>query len=202
VSARVRNIDVAELPANVFGPRGPTWWGMMGFVLVETQMFLVAIGSYFYLRRNFEAYPPLGTPNPSLLVPTIGLVVLLASIWAAHRTDKASKEFDRRGTASGLTLQILFGIAVLGLRTWEGLEVHTRWDTDAYGSVVWLLLIFHTMHVLIDTVESGVMLKIIRRDDVEKKHFVDSNDGAIYWYYVALVWVPIYVIIYLVPRWI
>ncbi len=196
------SLDVSKLPTNVFGARSETWWGMMGFVFVESMMFVVVIGAYFFLRRNFEAYPPLGSPNPELLIPTIELAVVLASTWAARQTDTSTKRLDTRGTQRALLYQVLFGVVILALRSYEGIAVRTRWDTDAYGSVVWLLLVLHTVHLLIDTIESAVMLKVMHRDEVEQKHFVDANDGAVYWYYVALAWVPLYVIIYLVPRWI
>jgi cytochrome c oxidase subunit III len=195
------DIDVSELPTTVFDARSPTWWGMLGFVVVETMMFAVGIVSYFYLRRNFDAYPPWGTANPELLWPTIGLLLLLASIGAARVTDRNARRFDARGMKRGLALQVAFGVAILAVRAYEFLAVNTRWDTDAYGSTIWMLLGFHTLHLLIDTIESGVMWLIVHRGKVENKHFPDSSDGAQYWYYVALVWIPLYVVIYLTPRW-
>lgn len=195
------DVDVSELPTTVFDARSPTWWGMMGFIVVETMMFAVGVASYFYLRRNFDEYPPGGLSNPELLWPTVGLVILLASMAPARITDRAARRYDAGAMGRGLLLQIAFGIVVLAVRAVEFDAVNTRWDTDAYGSTVWLLLVFHTLHLLIDTIESAVMWVIVRRGKVENKHFTDSSDGAQYWYYVALVWIPLYVVIYLLPRW-
>jgi heme/copper-type cytochrome/quinol oxidase subunit 3 len=36
---------------------------------------------------------------------------------------------------------------------------------------------------------------------IEGKRFVDVSENAIYWYFVVALWVPLYVIIYWVPRW-
>jgi cytochrome c oxidase subunit 3 len=202
VRARPGSIDVSELPTTAFGFRAVTTWGTLGFMLVEATTMAVGVAAYFYLRRNFQAYPPLGTPNPALLMPTLGLMVLLSSIAIARWTDRAAKRLDAGGVARSLLVSVLFGVIILVIRIYEGFGVHTRWDSDAYGSTVWMLLCFHTLLVLIDTIESTVMWRIMKRPDVEDKHFVDASDGAFYWYFAALVWIPLYVVLYLAPRWV
>lgn len=194
-------IDVSELPTTVFDSRAVTWWGMLGFVVVETVMFVVAGFTYFYLRRNFEAWPPLGQSEPDLLVPTIGLGILLASNVAARMTDRAARRFDRAAIIRALVLQVVFGVVVLTLRGFEFLALDVRWDTNAYGSTLWMIVGFHTLHLLIDTTESAVMTLIMLRRP-EPKHFVDSSEGAQYWYYVSVIWLPLYIMVYLLPRWI
>jgi cytochrome c oxidase subunit III len=37
---------------------------------------------------------------------------------------------------------------------------------------------------------------------VEEKHYVDITVNAVYWYFVALSWVGLYVVIFLLPRFI
>ena len=32
------------------------------------------------------------------------------------------------------------------------------------------------------------------------KRFVDVSENAFYWYFVVLAWLPIYAVVYLVPR--
>jgi hypothetical protein len=36
---------------------------------------------------------------------------------------------------------------------------------------------------------------------VEKKHFSDAADLAFYWYFMVGIWVPIFILSYLLPRW-
>jgi len=50
-------VDVTELPTVVFGHRGLLWWGTLGFAVIESITMLLAVATYFYLRRNVS-FPP------------------------------------------------------------------------------------------------------------------------------------------------
>ena len=62
--------DVSSLPTVTFGPRSLMWWGTLGFMTIEGWTTVLLVGAYLYLRQNYEAWPPLRTPYPSLGVPT------------------------------------------------------------------------------------------------------------------------------------
>ncbi len=38
------------------------------------------------------------------------------------------------------------------------------------------------------------------RGAVERKHFVDVDVNAFYWYFVVFAWLPLYVMVYFAPR--
>jgi len=46
-----------------------------------------------------------------------------------------------------LVLCNVFAIAFIVVRAYEFGTLHCRWDTNAYGSIVWTLLGFHTTHL-------------------------------------------------------
>jgi heme/copper-type cytochrome/quinol oxidase subunit 3 len=85
-------VDVSTLPTNVFGSRGPGWWGIVCFMAVEGTTLAICAATYFYLAKNFSVLPPENTRAPSLIVPTISLIALLASNGLALAMDKAAKE--------------------------------------------------------------------------------------------------------------
>jgi cytochrome c oxidase subunit III len=37
---------------------------------------------------------------------------------------------------------------------------------------------------------------------VERKHFSDAADMTFYWYFMVGAWLPLYVLCFLLPRWI
>src|SRR5215213_197506 len=93
--------DVRNLPRTVFGNRALMWWGTMGFIIIEgTTLFICAV-TYFYLRRNFTAWPPEHIYRPALLIPTIQILVMLLSIIPMRWVDRASSRIDIRGVRSG-----------------------------------------------------------------------------------------------------
>jgi heme/copper-type cytochrome/quinol oxidase subunit 3 len=56
------------------------------------------------------------------------------------------------------------------------------------------------VHVLTDFVDSMVLAAVIFVGPIDERRFVDVSENAMYWYFVVLSWVPIYAVIYLVPR--
>jgi len=65
---------------------------------------------------------------------------------------------------------------------------------------VWLLLGFHTVHVITDFLDTGVLTAIVFAGPIDEHRFVDVSENALYWYFVVLTWLPIYAVIYFAPR--
>ena len=197
-----RVLDVSALPTIAYGPRANIWWGVLGLVAIEgTALALVGV-SYLYLRQNFITWPPAGTPRPALGAATADLVVLLASIVPMALVDRLAREERRRPVAIGLGIMVALGIASLALRALQFAgALGCRWDSHAYGSIVWTLLGMHAAHVLTSTLENALLLAVLVIGPVERKDFVDAHVNALYWYFIAAVWVPTYALVYLAPRW-
>ena len=193
-------IDVSALPAKAFGPRTTIWWGVLGLLTIECTMFGILVASYFYLTKNFSVWPPPGTPAPDLGAATANMILLLASVWpmrVAHRNAFVER---RRPIALALALCTLAGVIALVLRFFEFRAMHIRWDTNAYGSIVWTILGMHTGHLIASTLENILLMVLMRAGPVEAKHFVDTNVNAVYWYFVVFAWLPIYCVVYFAPR--
>ena len=79
-------------------------------------------------------------------------------------------------------------------------QLDVRWDTNAYGSVSWLLLGLHTVHVLTDFLDSTVLAAVMFCGRLDENRFVDVSENAMYWNFVVVSWLPIYAVIYLAPR--
>src|SRR5689334_22255133 len=103
-------IDVSQLPTNAFGNRGIVWWGTAGFMIAEGMTLAVAAASYLYLRGIESSWPPPPTPLPSLLIPTINMVVLICAIYPMQRAKECALRFDRSGTGRWMMIEGLFGL--------------------------------------------------------------------------------------------
>jgi len=195
-----RVLDVSTLPPVASGPRATIWWGVVGLLIIEGTMFGLLVATYLYLRLNFTEWPPLGTPAPDLLAGSLNIALLLASMWPMIIAHRAALE-ERRGPIwIALAICIAIGAVSLILRAFEFTSMHCRWDTHAYGSVVWTTLGMHTGHLIASTLENVLLALLMYAGPVERKHFVDANVNAIYWYFVVLAWLPIYIILYFGPR--
>lgn len=194
-------VDVAELPDVVFGYRGTVWWGTMLFALIESATVMVSLFTYFYLRRNFDAWPPPRIVPPNLEIGTASMAVLLLSLVPTWLMGKAASAMNLAKVRRWKIVVSLFSAAIVLLRALELGNLNTRWDETAYGSVVWAVIGVHTTLLVVDVFESWAETALVWRGPVETKHFADFEDSAFYWWFTVMMWVPAYVVLYLYPRW-
>lgn len=192
-------LDVSDLPSVAFGARAPIWWGAMGIMMIEGTMFAIMAASYFYLRGNAAEWPPTGAFHPGLGLTTANLAILLASMIPMHYAAKAAHKEDLDGIKRGLIVATVLIVAVLVLRAVILSRLTYRWDSHAYGSLIWTTAGLHTLHVITGMVENLLFIVLLIKGPVEDKHLVDVRVNTLYWYFVALSWVPFYVIFFLDP---
>jgi heme/copper-type cytochrome/quinol oxidase subunit 3 len=192
-------LDVSELPEYGFGHRSILWWGTAGMMIIEGMVFALAIISYLYLKGRVPHWPPSG-PGPDLRWGTLNTILLLVSWVPNALTKKAAEKLDLSGVRLWLSVCVLFGIAFNVIRALEFTVLNVRWDSNAYGSIVWLLLGLHTAHVVTDFLDTCVLAVIMFVGPVDEHRFVDTSENALYWYFVVLTWLPIYAVLYFGPR--
>jgi heme/copper-type cytochrome/quinol oxidase subunit 3 len=91
-------------------------------------------------------------------------------------------------------------VAFIAVRFYEFTHLNVRWDTNAYGSIVWTLLGLHFVHLLTDFFDTVVLAVLMFTGPLEGKRFVDVAENGMYWYFVVGAWLPIYAVIYWAPR--
>ncbi len=192
-------LDVSHLSPGAFGHRSVLWWGTLWFILIETVAFGLMIASYFFLRQRRSTWPP-GVPPPDLRWGTLNVLVLLASTVPNGWAKTAAERIDLRAVRRWLVVCLVFGVAFNAIRVLEFSTLNVLWNTNAYGSAVWLLLGLHTVHIATDVVDTAVLTVLMFTGPIEEKRFVDVAENSFYWYFVVLAWIPVYAVIYLAPR--
>jgi cytochrome c oxidase subunit III len=190
-----RSLDVSALPTVVFSHRSLMWWGTLGVMAIEGTVFALAIMAYFYLRSHQDTWPIYSLP-PDLRWGTINTVVLIVSMLPAHLAKRAAERLELGPTRRWLVWCCLFGIAFAAIRGLEFMTLNTRWDSSAYGSVVWLLMALHTTHIVTDLLDTIVLTVLFFKGPLDGKRFVDVSENSFYWYFVVAAWLPIYFVIY------
>ena len=192
-------LDVRKLPSFGFSVRSLMWWGTAGLMTIEGTVFALAVVMYFYLRTHAQLWP-MRSPPPELLWGTLNTAVMIASAWPNQLAKKAATRLDRSGVQLWLTVCMVLGFLILVLRGLELTALNVRWDADAYGSVVWLIMLLHTTHLVTDTWDTTVLDVLFFTGPLEGKRFVDVSENAVYWDFVVLSWLPIYAVIYFGAR--
>lgn len=192
--------SLAHLPEHAEGSRHIVWWGNLGFMLIEGMGFALAGVAYLYLMSRSPNWPPSGDSLPSLGWSGAFTAALLLSelpnLWILRQAKAKNERLVRRG----MLLATLIGVLLLVLRGFELAHLGVRWDADAYGSVVWLLLILHTTHVATEFGDTAVQTLWLYTHTVGDAQFADVEDNANYWSFVVLTWLPLYALVYGLPR--
>jgi cytochrome c oxidase subunit III len=193
-------IDAARLPRLAWGHATPIWWGVWGLMLIEGTVFALLIMVYLYLWRLAGSWPPDGVPLPGLTASTLNTAVLLASVPPTVGMHRMALRQNRRETGWWLTVATLLTLASVALRGMEFAHANVRWDTNAYGSVVWMILGTHASHLIASALEDLLFCALVFFGSMEDKHFVTITASAIYGYFIAGAWLPLYVLLYWLPR--
>jgi cytochrome c oxidase subunit 3 len=190
--------NVSTLPDYAFGPAALGWWGTIGFMLIEGMGFLLAVGVYIYLIPLNNPWPPARPPD--LLYGTVFTTILTASLLPNAFTLRAARSCDLRATRRGMLVMIAIGIVLLVLRGFELSALNVRWDANAYASILWALMLLHTTDLVTDVYDTCPLAVLLFARRTDGRRFSDVEDNALYWNFVALTWLPLYALIYWLPR--
>lgn len=193
--------DVADLPTHKFGPSSLTWWGIIAFMVIEGAAFGLTFAAYFFLMGHEQGWPPEARKAPELLWGTLFTIVILLSEFVNTPIKKAADAGDVPTIRRLMPVMVIIGVLLLIIRGFEFNNLNVRWTDDAYGSIIWALLLLHTTHILTDWFDTCVLAALMYTPVAyEGRRLVDVDENSLYWRYVWLLWIPIYLMIYWVPR--
>jgi heme/copper-type cytochrome/quinol oxidase subunit 3 len=193
--------SVAELPTTKFGTSSLTWWGIIGFMVIEGAAFGLAFAVYFYLMGHEQGWPPEAREAPDLLAGSLFTIVILLSEIPNTIIKRAAHERDVPTVRRLMAVMIAIGAVLLVIRGFEFNSLNCRWTDDAYSSIIWALLLLHTTHILTDWMDTIVLWALMMTPlGYEDRRLVDTDENCLYWRYVWLLWLPIYLMIYWVTR--
>ena len=195
--------DLAKLPTHAFGHRSLTWWGVVAFFLIEGAAFALAFASYFFLMNHEQGWPPEPIDPPDWIAGTLFTILILLSEIPNTMLKKAAEHGKLREVRTGLLIIAGIGVVLMVLRGFEFASLNVWWTDNAYGSIMWALLLLHLTHFLTDWMDTAVLAALMfTKHGMEARRFVDVAENAMYWRFVWLLWLPIYLMIYWLPRWV
>ena len=195
--------DLSGLPTHGFSYRSLTWWGVIGFMVIEGTAFALTFAAYFFIMSHYENWAPQPWQPPGVLAGTLFTLVILLSEIPNTILKKAANAYDLATVRKLLPVMAAIGLVLLILRGFEFNSLHIQWYDNAYGSIIWALLLLHTTHIGTDWMDTVVLWALMRtRHGESPRRFVDTDENSLYWRFVWLTWIPIYLLIYWVPRWV
>lgn len=192
-------VDAAELDR--FAPHThPLWWGILMAVWIEAAVVTGLIASYFYLAAQNPVWPPEGVDPPDLLWPTLVLIALPISSWTMWWAGKGSDAGRRVQLATGVTASVALAVLALAFRSIQFAQFEVKWSDHAYGSILWAITGFHYTHVASAVIGTGVVAYLAWIGYFTPQRQLGVVVDTLYWYFVAGVFAPIYLVLYIAPR--
>jgi cytochrome c oxidase subunit 3 len=194
-------IDVAGLPPSSVSTHALVYWGNVLMLTIEGTVLALLVMAYFYLRFWMPAWPPPGADMPSLLWPTLNLVVLALSIVPMRIADKAAEHHERRPVQLGLLAGIALGLLFLAgqILVWRSFTFD--YASHVYGSIVYAILGAHTIHVVVCLAEAAVLAAFaFSEDKYHDEQRLGVLTSGLYWNSVAGSWLILYLVLFIGPR--
>lgn len=199
ISPRV--IPREQLPAVVAGPRAPVWWGMILLVIIETTVFATLISSYFYLGMMLPEWPPPEVDPTDLFLPLVNTGVLLASSATVFWATSGIKKGDQRRLKIGLGMAVCLETVFFVIKLMMSGGIEHGWSDHAYASIFWTISRLHTGHVLAAILMGSVVEVLALRGYFTRERRLGVDAVNIYFQFVALIWLPILLVLFLLPHW-
>lgn len=201
-------LDVSKLPTTILDAHSALWWGNALLLAIETAMFGILIAIYFSVMMQTEPFPPprverlpvLYQSFPNLTLPIIGLTVILLSLIPAIMLDRSARNKQVSMIKVVLPITLTFNIVAIVIRYYEFDSLLFKWEDNAYGSITWMILGMHMFHLIVLACEDIFLLAWTYVKGVDDKHILDLTVLGVYWYWVVGVWLVLFGIVYLVPR--
>lgn len=197
---RYSAFDASHFSRSNSGREAPLWWGIVCLILIETAVVATFIASYFYLRMGAVVWPPAGVAPPELLWPTFNAALLLASAGTMYLAGNAMSQNRKNRFTIYIGASLLLASSVLVLRWLQFRELDFRWDSHAYGSIVWTITGFHFIHVVSAVIGTAVVFVLGLMKYFDKDRQLAVVVDTLYWYFVCFAWIPFYLVLYWAPR--
>ena len=59
----------------------------------------------------------------------------------------------------------------------------------------------HLSHLVASSLEDALLGGLLLWGPLEDKHYVNITVSSLYWYFVVAAWLPLYLLVYWLPRW-
>jgi cytochrome c oxidase subunit 3 len=195
-----KTIDVSHLQPYDISNQAPLWWGQMLLAAIEGMMFFILIAAYFYVRLRMDVWPPPGDQFPPRLMPTLALIPLFLSCIGTYWASEAAKKDDRAGMIKGLLLNLVLALAFFVMRVLDWYSLNFSYKADAFGTYIWTFLAVHSYDYVADMIFTLVLLIIALMGKHGPKMRLGVHVDSVVWYFLVIIWVPIYVVVYWGPK--
>ena len=131
---------------------------------------------------------------------SLALIPLVLSAVGSYAASEGAKKNNRGLMVWGLGANIVLALLFLGARFVAWRAFNFTWQSDIHGSLVWTLLFLHTFDMIADLLMTLMLMVIVASGNYGPKQRLGVHVDSVIWYFLVLIWFPLYITIYWGPR--
>ncbi len=170
--------------------------GIMIWLGSELMFFSGLFAAFFTIRANDHPWPPAGT-HLDVVQAGIFTAILVSSSFTMQHAVWQEERYNRRSARIWVGATIFLGAAFLGNQMYEWITQTTRWDTNAYGSLFYIMSGLHGLHVFIGLVAMAFLLGRMKGPSGDPGELSVFQGVSYYWHFVDVVWIGLYSCLFL-----
>ncbi len=170
--------------------------GVMIWLGSELMFFSGLFAAFFTIRSEHLVWPPAGTHLDTIRAG-IFTAVLVASSFTMQKGVFEEERYNRRGARIWTAISMLLGVAFLGNQFSEWILSTTRWNTNAYGSLFYIMTGLHGLHVFIGLVAMVFLLGRMKGEAGDPGELSVFQAVSYYWHFVDIVWIGLFSCLFL-----
>jgi heme/copper-type cytochrome/quinol oxidase subunit 3 len=173
------------------------WWGMVVLIATESMVFIILLGSYFFLRASAPHWPIGDIKGPELRLSVPFSLVLWGSSIPIFYAESAIRRGSQRGLRAGLAVSAFMGLAFLAYTAKDFHDLTFGWRDNAYGSIFYTIVGLHALHVFVGLCMNGlVQVKAWQGKFTASRH-TTVEVFSLYWHFVDAVWIFVFASLFL-----
>ena len=168
--------------------------GVMIWLGSELMFFSGLFAAFFTLRANAVGgvWPPPGTHLDTIRGIIFTLVLISSSFTMQHAVHQVEWR-NRVSARRWIVATFILGGAFLGNQVVEWFTITTRWNTNSYGSLFFIMTGLHGLHVFLGLVAMIFLLGRMRGDVGGDPGELSAVQGvSYYWHFVDIVWIGLF----------
>ena len=194
---------MSAVPAAVPGRAAPSRPSMLAvgttiWLASELMFFAGLFATYFTLRANDPTWPASHEKLSTVRDGLFTVLLVLSSVTmqlAAHALTRGR----RAGAVRLIVLSLVLGAVFLANQGVEWTQLPFRAQTNAYGSMFYLMTGFHGLHVLFGLVAMiGLLLRIGSGGRGDTGAETATEVVTYYWHFVDVVWLGLFATLFFI----
>ncbi|MDQ3979524.1 MAG: cytochrome c oxidase subunit 3 [Actinomycetota bacterium] len=178
---------VAPPPPETALPNGTTTLGVLLLLVADAMVLVALLAIWWTIKGGSPAWPPRGTSLGTYL-PSMVTITAVMSAFSMQWALSSIRRNDQRSGGMALGLTLFLGLAVANAQWYSMLRPAFGIRTHAYGTLYYLLLTYHLVHVVVGLAAIVLLGARALAGHFGRFGYDPLRAAAVFWHYGVVAW--------------